>query len=76
MRDRGIDVVEMHSLLAETGSDGRLAVLEGLDRFREHLGGKLTVTLPRGLGSRCEVHNLDDAAVAESIRRLASGLAL
>lgn len=65
-----------HSLLAETGSDGRLAVLEGLDRFREHLGGKLTVTLPRGLGSRCEVHNLDDAAVAESIRRLASGLAL
>ncbi len=46
---------------------GRLAVLGGLEDFREHLGGELTVTLPGPLGRRTEVHEMDAALIAECI---------
>ena len=45
---------------AGNGSD-RLAVLKGLDDFREHLGGDLTVTLLRGIGQAVDVHEMGDA---------------
>ena len=35
---------------------GRPAVLAGLDEFREHLGGRLTVILLAGIGSPFDVH--------------------
>jgi 3-dehydroquinate synthase len=38
---------------------GRRCVLGGLEDFREHLGGELTVTFPRGIGRRHEVHEVD-----------------
>ncbi len=44
-----------------------LAVLEGLDHFREHLGGQLTITLPDGLGRRVEVHSMDAECIADCI---------
>lgn len=40
-------------------SDGRLSLLQGLEDFREHLGGELTVTFPCGLGRKQEVHEID-----------------
>jgi len=45
----------------ERDSDGRLAVMRGLEDFREHLGGELTVTFPLGIGRRHEVHEVDEA---------------
>ncbi len=39
-------------------------LLDGLEEFRQHLGGRLTVTLPTGLGHATEVHALDRALVA------------
>jgi 3-dehydroquinate synthase len=42
-------------------------VLDGLDEFREHLGGALTVTLLRGIGEAVEVNEIDAALVAKSI---------
>jgi 3-dehydroquinate synthase len=33
-------------------------VLKGLEEFREHLGGELTLTMLRGLGSGVEVHEI------------------
>ena len=43
------------------------ALLGGLDQFREHLGGRLCVTLPKPLGSKVEVHALDPAALRRAI---------
>jgi 3-dehydroquinate synthase len=60
-----------HPLLNRRAPDGSLAVLGGLDDFREHLGGRLTVTLPDGLGSRVEVHEMDRGLLEQSIGFLA-----
>jgi len=53
-------------LLSERTGD-RLAILEGLDAFREHLGGQLTVTLPSGIGHSCEVHYIDPDEVQRGV---------
>lgn len=46
-----------HPALVRTSSaTGTLAVVTGLEEFRQHLGGRLTVTLPDGLGRKREVH--------------------
>ncbi|MFM7800737.1 MAG: 3-dehydroquinate synthase, partial [Limnohabitans sp.] len=46
---------------------GRLAVLQGLREFREHLGGELTITLLSAIGKGIEVHEINDQWVTESI---------
>jgi 3-dehydroquinate synthase len=46
---------------------GELAVLRGLRDFREHLGGELTVTLLRRIGTGEEVHAMDSALIRRSI---------
>ena len=38
---------------------GRLLLLRGIEEFREHLGGELTITLLRDLGHGEEVHQMD-----------------
>ncbi|HWG85481.1 MAG TPA: 3-dehydroquinate synthase [Deinococcales bacterium] len=42
-------------------------VLAGLEEFREHLGGPLTITLLRGIGSGFEVNDMDEGTVREAI---------
>jgi len=56
--------------LLNVDSDGDLVVLKGLEEFREHLGGRLTITLLRGIGKGFEVHEMNDAVVVESIQEL------
>ena len=46
------------------------AVLSGLQEFREHLGGRLTIMLLAGIGQPVEVHELEPEAVAEAITLL------
>jgi 3-dehydroquinate synthase len=46
---------------------GRLAVLQGLREFKEHLGGELTITLLSAIGKGIEVHEINDQWVTESI---------
>lgn len=46
------------------------AILDGLEEFREHLGGRLAITLLTGVGEPVEVHEMDAALV----RRAASEL--
>jgi 3-dehydroquinate synthase len=57
-------------LLEAKDQAGRPAILGGLEDFREHLGGALTVTLPRGIGEKIEVHEIDPSAVREGIEWL------
>jgi 3-dehydroquinate synthase len=42
----------------------------GLDEFREHLGGELTITLLRGIGRGFEVHEVARPLVARAIEEL------
>jgi 3-dehydroquinate synthase len=64
----GFDLVTKELFL--TDSEQRLLVLAGLEEFREHLGGALTITLLRGIGHGFEVHELDHAKVTVAIREL------
>ena len=52
-----------HELFADTRR-----LLAGLEEFREHLGGQLTVTMLRAIGHGFEVHELD----ANLVRRAAA----
>src|SRR5262245_3644159 len=56
-----------HCALRTRGASGSPAVLEGLQEFREHLGGEFTVTLLTGLGAGIEVHHLDEALIMQAI---------
>jgi 3-dehydroquinate synthase len=55
-----------HPDMATPGGGGRPAVLAGLEEFREHLGGRLTVMLLERIGSGFEVHELDETALLEA----------
>jgi 3-dehydroquinate synthase len=46
------------------------ALLTGLNEFREHLGGRLTVTLIWDLGQSLEVHDLDPNLIRAAIEEL------
>ncbi|MFZ4763481.1 MAG: 3-dehydroquinate synthase [Roseimicrobium sp.] len=52
-------------------TSGALTVLEGLEEFREHLGGELTVTLVPEIGRKIEVHEMDHAKILEAVNALA-----
>ncbi|HEV2130747.1 MAG TPA: hypothetical protein VGR27_06570, partial [Longimicrobiaceae bacterium] len=49
---------------------GGLRVLEGLREFREHLGGELTITLLREVGSGFEAHEIEEARMRASLDEL------
>lgn len=50
--------------------DGRRVVMDGIDEFREHLGGELTLTMLRDLGAGVEVTELDEGAMAHAMDAL------
>jgi 3-dehydroquinate synthase len=66
--ETGLPVWSDH--LERRDPSGRLDILKGLDDFREHLGGELTVTLPRGVGRKCEVHEMDTALIENAVAYL------
>jgi len=49
---------------------GRPVILAGLEEFREHLGGKLTITLVPEIGDKLEVHEMDEEAILKSLEEL------
>jgi 3-dehydroquinate synthase len=55
LKDVGLQTT--HPLMQIANNDS--AVLKGLNEFREHLGGKLTVMLLDAIGKGVEVHELD-----------------
>jgi 3-dehydroquinate synthase len=48
-----------HPAMETRDEQGRLLILRGIEEFREHLGGELTITLLRELGRGEEVHQMD-----------------
>jgi len=51
-------------------STGLPVLLKGLEEFREHLGGQLTITLLKGIGQGFEVHEMHAPTVHAAIREL------
>lgn len=57
--------------LSSHTSGGELTVLAGLEEFREHLGGELTVTLVPEIGRKIEVHEMDHDLILSAVDALA-----
>jgi 3-dehydroquinate synthase len=60
LRELGLPTT--HEFLADSD-----AVMAGLEEFREHLGGQLTITLLRGIGSPVDVHAMDAAMLKRAL---------
>lgn len=56
--------------LLRTGLRGEVSLLEGLEEFREHLGGRLAITLLRSIGSGFDAPEMNSARVIESVQEL------
>jgi 3-dehydroquinate synthase len=63
-------VPELSRHLDNPDADG--CVLRGLEEFREHLGGDLTIMLLRGIGQPFDVHEIDRDAMIRSIELVAT----
>ncbi len=61
-----------HPALDRRGAGGRRLVLKGLDEFREHLGGRLTITMLRNIGDAVEVNEMETNLVDGAIDWLAA----
>lgn len=56
--------------LRNVDNEGGSMILKGLEEFREHLGGELTITLLQGIGRGFEVHEMDNPVILAAIGEL------
>ncbi len=66
MKKLGLPV--WHSALEVEGADGEPLILAGIEEFRQHLGGSLTVPFPSPLGAKRDVSSLDINRIKKCIR--------
>ncbi|MBI5688645.1 MAG: 3-dehydroquinate synthase [Verrucomicrobia bacterium] len=52
------------------GPSGRQDMIDGLEEFREHLGGRLSIPMIRAPGVRLELHEIDGAVVKAAFDEL------
>jgi 3-dehydroquinate synthase len=72
----GLGLEIYHPALDWLDDNKQRQVMGGLDEFREHLGGELTVLMLEDIGSGVDVHQIDSemmAACIEELRLLAQG---
>ena len=73
---RAIDLIERlgfstyDAILHQVDKDDISVILKGLDEFREHLGGELTITLIQGIGEGVEVHAMDKMHIKSALDEL------
>ena len=62
----------LHSLNLPTTHEALLnpELIGGLEEFREHIGGKLTLLMLEGIGKPIEIHELDSETVRQAIDEL------
>jgi 3-dehydroquinate synthase len=66
----GLRLATYHPALDWLDESGRRRVLDGLDEFREHLGGELTVLMLQDIGVGVDVHRIDSVLVGACIDEL------
>lgn len=59
-----------HPALLAVSHQGNNLLLEGLEEFRQHLGGRLCITLLTGLGMAIEVDEINNVLMLKSIHKL------
>ncbi len=69
---RVVDLLQRLGFLLGDPALGDPALFDGLREFREHLGGRLTITLLEGIGRPVDVHHIDQARMTDAIGQLAS----
>jgi 3-dehydroquinate synthase len=68
----GLKMDLYHPALDWLDESGRRRVLDGLDEFREHLGGELTVLMLKDIGQGVDVHRIDPRLVGRCIDELSA----
>jgi 3-dehydroquinate synthase len=68
----GLKLEIYHPALDWLDESGSRRVLDGLDEFREHLGGELTVLMLQDVGRGVDVHRIDPALVGMCIDELSA----
>lgn len=66
----GLELPIWHEALELKDPKGRRRVFNGLEEFREHLGGELTVLLLKETGVGVDVHEIDEAIWEECAEEL------
>ena len=66
----GLGLAAFHTALDLRDACGRRVVLDGLEEFREHLGGRLTVMMLGGIGRGVDVNDIDTDILGRCIDRL------
>ncbi len=56
-----------HPAMETRDEQGRMLILRGIEEFREHLGGELTITLLRDIGRGEEVHAMDNDEILHAL---------
>jgi len=56
-----------HPAMDTRDEHGRPVILRGIEEFREHLGGELTITLLREIGRGEEVHAMDSNEILHAM---------
>lgn len=69
---RALGLPVYHPMLQSRDGAGEHSLLRGLREFREHLGGELTITLLKGLGTGVEVHEMDEKLIVQAIEWLST----
>lgn len=67
LKNLGFDIT--HPLLLQS-EEGNNEILKGLQEFREHLGGRLTIMLLRDIGRGEEAHEIDILLLKKAAKRL------
>ena len=70
----GLGLAIFHPALNQRDGDGRLIVLEGLEEFREHLGGRLNIMMLGDIGLGVDVNEIDTMTFERCIERLGAEL--
>ncbi|MDA7493517.1 3-dehydroquinate synthase, partial [Akkermansiaceae bacterium] len=66
----GLELPIWHEALELKDQKGRRRVFNGLEEFREHLGGELTVLLLKETGVGVDVHEIDETIWEECANEL------
>jgi 3-dehydroquinate synthase len=66
----GLGLVTWHDTLDKRDNEGGRELMRGLEEFREHLGGDLTITLLEGIGRGYETNAIESSKVERAIEEL------
>lgn len=61
---------ELGFALSDPALTDTRALFDGLEEFRQHLGGRLTLTMLRGVGEPVDIHEVDANLMLAAIRQL------